>query len=336
MQDAKTLRWNLKSLGLSEAVLDAAWPTWWSEAADASTSAQTELRFSLSRKLGLDPRSLIRDDPKFVWSDFAKFKHLTVSSETEHNILASFGVSFGRLLIGATPNGAAAVQPNPETYRQAVLKSRPYVGLTDLLAICWSSGIPVVFLETFALTQKRMAAMAIRVGDNYAILLGRSVRYPSQIAFYLAHELGHIALGHIQENGSLVEGGNLDQMGGDRDQDEDEADRFALALLTGMTAPRFEPEGAFNAPSIADASIRIGRDLSIEPGVVALCFGHSTGAWPRILASLRMIYGELPPASFLVNSVAQQQLVWPDFSADSADYVAAVLGVDLANIGTRQ
>ena len=43
----------LQQLGLSDAAINAAWPEWWSEAAEPSPSASLDLRFSLARKLGL-------------------------------------------------------------------------------------------------------------------------------------------------------------------------------------------------------------------------------------------------------------------------------------------
>src|SRR5437588_12250307 len=68
---ASLLRQKLLHLGLTRQAVDAAWPAWWSEEAEASASARVELRFSVARKLGLDPRSLLEDpsQPRFVWHD---------------------------------------------------------------------------------------------------------------------------------------------------------------------------------------------------------------------------------------------------------------------------
>src|SRR3546814_4976504 len=65
----------IRRTGLSESAITAAWPDWWSEAAEASPAAQAELRFSLARKLGLDARSLLGEDqPRFIWNDSTRFK----------------------------------------------------------------------------------------------------------------------------------------------------------------------------------------------------------------------------------------------------------------------
>src|SRR5258708_31770465 len=101
--NALMLRRRLRQVGLSDPAVVAAWPTWWSEDADASPSAVSELRFSIARKLGLDPRSLLdsSDGPKFLWRDEARFKHLTGESESELSAITSFGTALAGILITA-------------------------------------------------------------------------------------------------------------------------------------------------------------------------------------------------------------------------------------------
>src|SRR6202790_1715811 len=103
--NASQLRKRLKSVGLSDAAIKAAWPVWWSDAADASTSAQTELRFSLARKLGIEPHSLLEDkkEPRFIWRDEAKFKHLSGEGVLGHSEITSFDTAMRSLLFEPPP-----------------------------------------------------------------------------------------------------------------------------------------------------------------------------------------------------------------------------------------
>jgi hypothetical protein len=135
VKTAGQLRWSLRSLGLSDTVIEAAWPEWWSEAAEASTSAQSELRFSIARKLGLDPKSLLEDEPQFVWKDEAKFKRLTTETEIERSALASFGISVGRALLSATAPSSNRIPADPQIFRQTILARRPFVTLDDLITV---------------------------------------------------------------------------------------------------------------------------------------------------------------------------------------------------------
>ena len=60
-------------------------------------------------------------------------------------------------------------------------------------------------LRIFPLKNKAMHAMVVRVRGRYAILLGRDATYPAPVAFTLAHELGHVLLGHLGDAPALVD-----------------------------------------------------------------------------------------------------------------------------------
>jgi hypothetical protein len=125
-----------------------------------------------------------------------------------------------------------------------------------------------------------MAAMAVSVADRNAILLAKDSMYPPHIAFYLAHELAHIALGHVAKDTAIVDLESELPAIEATDPEEIEADRFAIELLTGRSDPQVLPvSGAYNAPGLADAALKSGPALRIEPGTLALCFGYSTQNW---------------------------------------------------------
>ncbi len=330
-EDASRLRWRLKQVGLTDPAISAAWPTWWSDAAEASTSARTELRFSLARKLGLDPRSLLEEgeQPRFIWRDEARFKHLSGESLLELSAITSFGTALARYLVSATA-------PAPSTtwdslgLRRAILRRQQYVRLVDLLAVCWSFGMPVVHLRIFPCERKRMAAMAVRVTDRNAIMLGKDAMYPPHIAFYLAHELGHIALGHLARSPVLVD---LDHPGLSSADDLEEvaADRFALELLTGFPDLRVLPRSGHSAAELARVALESSSELRIEPGTLALCFGYSTKRWPTANAALRRIYSTRHPVWDAVNKLALNQLSLDLIPDDAGTYLKTVLGAPLTS-----
>jgi len=322
------LRRRLKGIGLSDPAIEAAWPTWWSTAAEASPSAIADLRFSLARKLGLDPRSLLDDSeaPKFVWRDEARFKHLSTEDEEELAAISSFGTALAGALIAATPRAEIPAIPGAIELRRMLLRTREFVKLSDLLSVAWSLGIPVVHLRVFPCDRKRMAAMAVRMGDREAILLGKDSDYPAQIAFYLAHEIGHIALGHLKGGQVLVDmDSELETPL--NDLEEAEADRFALELLTGQPAPIVLPKAMrYTARQLGRDALQRAATLHIEPGTLSLCFGYSTGDWATALAAMRTIYPSAKPVWSEVNLVAKGQLEFDEVSGDLAAYVTAVLG----------
>jgi hypothetical protein len=322
------LRHRLKEVGLTDTVISAAWPVWWSDDAEASESARTELRFSLARKLGLDPRSLLNDNdqPRFVWRDEARFKHLASEGELELAAITSFGKTVASLLINATRLSAHVQVPGAVELRSAILGTQPFVRLLDLISLCWSLGIPVVHPRVFPCARKRMAAMSVRVRERDAILLGKDSVYPAHIAFYLAHEFGHIALGHLATEAVLIDLEYTELTFKGDDREEIDADRFALELLTGRARPSVLPKsGAYNAQELARTALSASIDLRIEPGTLALCFGYSTGDWATANAAMKHIYSSPNPAWNEVNGIALEQLQFDRVPDDSLTFLRAIL-----------
>ncbi len=329
-ENASQLRSRLKKLGLSDPAIKAAWPRWWSDEADSSVSARVDLRFSVARKLGLDPRSLLDDEqqPRFVWHDEARFKHLSGEGDLERSAITSFGKALGSVLITASPPSIPITGSTAQGMRSLILREKQrYIRLLDLLSLCWSVGIPVIHLRVFPWPQKRMAAMTVRVDDRCAILLGKDSMYPAQIAFYLAHELAHISLAHLTSDHVIVDLEQAVPSLEEADVEEGSADRFALELLTGDPRPVVLPSGPhYSARELARVALNSADKLRVEPGTLALCFGYSTKDWATANASMERIYSSAKPVWSEVNNIAQTQLALERIPDDALDYLKAVLG----------
>jgi hypothetical protein len=320
----------LRRIGLGQPAIDAAWPAWWSEEAELSGSARAELRFSLARKLGLDPRSLLEDtdEPRFVWHDEARFKHLTGEGELEQAALASFGIALGSVLAGGVSSDfRMAGQPAAELRALVLAQGRPFIGLADLLSLAWALGVPVVHLRILPGSHKRMAAMAVRTARRCTILLAKDSMYPPHSAFYVAHEIAHVALQHFSTSSAIVDMEPSDAGAEPRDEEEHAADRYALELLTGMPDPVVLPAGdGYSARELGRVSRSVSTELHIEPGTLALCFGYATRDWATANAAMRYIYSEEKPVWREINHLALRQLALNEISEDDRGYVLEVLG----------
>jgi hypothetical protein len=330
--ESRRLRARLRALGLSAEAIDAAWPRWWSTEADDSTSARAELAFSLARRFGLEPSSVIEgsDAPRFLWHMEARFKHRSNQSDLELAAITSFGKSVAAALLAATPPpNASIVDTSAGDLRVTILRAgRPYVELGDLLSVTWSVGVPVVHLRLYPLRQKRMAAMTVESGGRSAILIGKNSNYPAPIAFYLAHEIGHIALRHAAGDRLVVDFEATQRTIAGDDEEEKAADEFALELLTGRPRPdvRGIAPGRTSARELARVALRSGQRLGIEPGVLAECYGFTTGDWTAASGSLGHIYAQARPIWEDVNAIARRQLALDTIPPDSMEFLEAVLG----------
>jgi Zn-dependent peptidase ImmA (M78 family) len=329
---ASDLRRRLKRFGLSDSAISAAWPRWWSDAADASVSARADLTFSVARRLGLDPVSLLghEDEPRFLWREEARFKHLSNEGELELAGITSFGRSVASALIAAAPaaEGSAAGMSGQQLREQILASGRPYVDLLDLLNLCWAVGVPVVHLRVFPWPEKRMAAMTVAVQGSAAILLAKDAVHPPAVAFYLAHELGHLGLGHLGTDRIIVDLGDPEGPVARGDDDEEvAADEFALELLTGNPEPTVVTTGERpTATRLAAAALGASAELRVEPGTLAQIFGYSTGDWRVATGALKVIYDQEKPVWQEVNAVARRELQFDLLTDDAAEYVSAVIG----------
>ncbi len=326
-KDDRHLREILRASGISPDAIDAAWPSWWTTEAVSSLSARTELRFAIARRLGLKPKSLLAERVEFVWNDEARFKSMTASSGLERAAISSFGVALGRMLLMAT-DGPKLKSESAVRIRDAILSDSQFVDFESLIATCWALGVPVVHLKVFPLHSKRMHAMVVALNGRYAVLLGRSANYPAPLAFTLAHEIGHIMLGHMANVPALVD---IDNPGSAASQDDQEieADCFALELLTGSPKPILKANStSFSASSLAAACMDAAQTSSVEPGTLALCFAYQTGEWMKGMAALRHIYPRQQELSLMVNQIAQSQLNWGSLNEEARRYLQNVMGLE--------
>jgi IrrE N-terminal-like domain len=324
VSEEDTLIDRLRKAGFSRAAIIAAWPSWWTEEAGTTPSGRAELRFALARRLGLEPKPLLGERVKFVWNDEGRFKHLSAENESQKAALTSFGMSVGRLLLRATPGPATEIAP-AEALRDAILAGNPFVDLGALIATCWALRMPVIYLRVFPLEAKSMHAMVVSVGGRFAILLGRDAAYPAPVAFTLAHELGHVMLGHLDGAPALVDLGDP-ALARDDDDQEDEADRFALMLLTGSPEPDIQTNlDHFNARTLAAAVLAAAGRYAVEPGTLALCLAHRRNAWPVAMSALRFIYAKRMPAWREVNGIADGELDWGALGDEAANYLRKLM-----------
>lgn len=309
-------------------MLNLAWPNWWSDEAELSPSACAELRFTLARKLGLDAKTLLTDDePRFIWK-VGTFKNLsTATSDAERETIISYATSLARALLSGVPE-APTQEITAQGLRALLLKGGPFVGLQGLLSFCWAIGVPVVQIRVFPLPTKRMSAMTVRINGRYAILLARESKFPAYISYYLGHELGHIALGHLSSSPALID--VEDPLGApDRDDPEEvAADRFALEVLTGTPEPRVLTEAdSYSAAALARAVTNAAPDLQIEPGTLALCFGYNTGRWDKVNAALGRIYPGAESVGTAINRYAMNQVrAAGEISEENEEYLGTALG----------
>ena len=323
------LRARLHEAGLTPRAVDAVWPRWWSADAEGSVSATAELRYTLARRLGLPPQSLFEDKPKFVWRSDAKFKNLGELNDLEARVLASFCVGVGRHLVAALhDNGTTrdlAPLPSAIDLRRILLQQVPAIDLHALLVLCWGLQLSVIQLRLFPLKRKGLHAVTTRSGERFAIMIGQESRFRAQVCFWIAHELGHIALGHLGDSCALLDVEDPTEHTGD--DEELAADSYALELLTGWPDPQIEVNAvAYNASQLANAVRAAAQEHAIDPAVLALCAAHRDDRWSEAFGALKIL-GDEDDVPVRVNELAVTQIDLDSLSPDNREFLRTVMGL---------
>jgi hypothetical protein len=247
--DLQTLYARLSQLGLNEEfVRSHGLPDWWCPEFEATDSAVVTAVAYISGRFNLDLRSLLNPDlsPTFRELPRTKFKAYGIA-ETNHDVSASeisperltahnLAFRIAELVAFAYQRDYCAIAGmTASSIRTMILKKYGCVSLEGLLDFCAVYGIPVAHFENFPSSQitktfhgivtncDRRPVIVVSLGDRDVSHLA------SDLAFVIAHELGHIALNHLDNNETISE---ADMMSSNSiDAEESLANQFARKLI---------------------------------------------------------------------------------------------------------
>ena len=136
---------------------------------------------------------------------------------------------------------------------------------------------------------------AVAFDDRYAIVIGLNDLRPARIAFIVAHELGHICLQHVANGTVLADEvlGAIDESLEDssiRDQEERQADQYALELLRGDDQDVELDVGTLaSASELALAALEKSAEFKIDPGHLILSHAYRTRDWQNATLAHRFL-----------------------------------------------
>jgi len=162
------------------------------------------------------------------------------------------------------------IPADPHAVRREVLDKDGKVTLGGLLEWAWERGVPVIPLSGSG----GFAAAAWMVAAAPVVVLKDARDIVSFWLFDLAHEIGHIARGHVNQDGIVdVDSPALT----DDDQQEREANDFALELLVpnyrdllAQVRARSQPERPKPELRFKGAVASVAREAGVSSGLLGL------------------------------------------------------------------
>jgi len=326
----KTLYGKLQTAGYNRKYVQSLLPDWWDDAIAASPSGYQDASIRLGNLFGVLP-STLRDpeaSPVLRVPEGRRFKRQAGHEEQHLDVACALAMSAANLVFGTLtqPPEPVAV-PDAKVIRNKLLETHQFIDFAVLLNFVWQLRIPVIFLEHLPSKTKKMAGLAFESNGSPTIVL-TSGRPHGFLVFDLAHELAHIALGHVT-NGRCVVDQEIDANA--EDPDERAANRFALELLTGDPDCAIVPRGRhLYGPELAAQAIRYGEKHRIDPLHVALNYGYTQQRWPVALAAIKQLAENTPPDQVSLRQKLLAELREHDINDDDLMTLARLTGEPVA------
>jgi hypothetical protein len=321
----------LAALGLPTAFVRRMLPEWLSPEAARTPGGLLELKLLLSRQFDLDANRLLADgEVAFRDPTKRRFKKARSVDTAELFVASSVAMGVAREVAAACTRDPAAIPQTGEAVREACFSAwstLKWISLEAILNYSWLQGIPVLYLEATPPGNKKMDAMAVRVNGRPVIVVSRRSSHPAWIAFLVAHELGHIARGHVEEGIALIDTAlGDDPFASETDQDENEANDYAFALLTGAVGTRyFSKSQNVNAPALLEAAMAEGKKSKVDPGHIILNFGHHTSNWAMAMSALSRLKAVEPKQT--INDTMARYIDLDALGEDAQEFVRKATGL---------
>ncbi|WP_243324344.1 ImmA/IrrE family metallo-endopeptidase [Geothrix sp. SG200] len=324
----------LKEVGLTKGQVRAILPDWWDPEVATTDSGLWETAILLGRRLSLEAEALIEGRVQPCESiSRPRFKHTARVSPDQLRPAAMIASGLAKAILGSIPVAESHGRISVKSVRAELLKTpNRRIDFDAILDFAWNIGIPVIPLPYLPKGIRKMDAAAIKVGSRPAIILALRTNSKAWISFLLAHELGHICLGHIPENGALFEGSLTDTSEFDAqsqmDQQERSANEFALELLGGHEVERQIAQWGHAMPAIelAAKASELASALKTAPGHLVLRHAFMTHAWPEARIALKFLTDDLDAQPALVNRMTRE-IDMQSISDDLRDYLEQITGL---------
>ena len=298
-------------------------PAWWHDDIAQSKSGLQQAQMYFARAFNIDLASLAQARAELRFCDTQrKFKLSRNVVESDVSVSAHFAGAIAKVALHGFKAAQTVVPKDPVNLRADVLAGHPCVSLVALLAWCAGAGIPVLHIDK--LPGKKMTGLVVRANGRFAIVLSKKGT-PAHLLFHLAHELGHIAHGHLTDDGFVAD----QSIGGADagDAEEKEADAYAIRLLNGRSVSY----GASSAAAIRSgkalftAALAKAQQEKIDVGHIILNFGNAQKNHGLAATALKYVPGESDGIQ-VVNNAFFAALNSDGLSEDQFDLLQVATG----------
>ncbi len=324
---------SLESAGFPRSLQNVLLSEWVTPEVLSDDSASSELAIILAKRLGLRASPLFAANPRveLLRQRDIKYKRSIPNKSKNLTAATSIAVSVAESIASACQVEFRSFVDSAQTLRQEVLASFPgqWLGLKNLLMSCWSHGIPVVYLSDIGKGVAKMDGTVVYTDSRPVIILSKTSPFWAWQLLILAHEIAHIALGHLAPYEILVdeEISEDSYLLKDNDPDEYAADRFAIELLNGKSNVIYPILGNLvNSAELAIAAYNYGNKYYIDPGHTILNFANHAEKWDVADAAAKVLQNNDSSAPMVINEIMWREIDSEALPLDTIEFIARVTG----------
>ncbi len=249
-------------------------PYWWDKELNTSQSAVQQILISLARFANLDIQSVLDESQPLRFKEsICNYKHTANKITAELKSATALVDSVAKIVSQINKQEYRFFLEPLQLRNNLLVSDNTCIDFKALIYYCWQQGVPVLYLPELP-TSKKMDAVVVDVNKKPVIAITRKCKHESEFLFLLAHEMGHIFHQHLGV-GQLLIDENINQFL-DTDNQEHEANSFAITLLTGENNTKFSSGGkCLKAKELSEQALSFQQTHRIDAGHIILNWAYS-------------------------------------------------------------
>ena len=317
----------LRTKGLQKKYIqDQVLPSWWDAKLNEKPAAVLEGAGYIAQRLNLDLKSLLAEDEELRFKPLphTKFKYHQHSQAETPNIAYQIATKVAEAVAFATNLQLGSLPSDSSEMRSEILSKHSLVNLSSLLDYCWEKGIAVVYFHRYPKSKRKLTGMIQWQGNQPVIVLSSGRTYPACLAFHLAHELGHLALGHVKQGEGILIDEEIKE--DSNDQEEIESNQFATHILVDGLDNCFKKHKIYSSGKLQEKIDKIiKKEPTVDPCAIAFNYGWHTGKFDWAQKAVNEIDGS-KNGHEIINQFLEKQIDWDSLSDDTIDFLDQILG----------
>lgn len=269
-------------------VCPAILPDWWDESCVEDPSLLPDIEIRVARFFGL-PLATIKDTSSaLVLPEYANAQLRRVRDVDRDRLRPAIhaAMQIAEAVVRCLRDNVPSPTLPPAdglAWRNLMRRVGPATTLDDILSDLWLRGIPVVPLDV--LPTPSFQGVACIAEGRPVVLLGHKHDEPGHVAFFVAHEAGHVAAGDCEPGQPVVD--EEEEIADDSDM-ERLADKFATQVLVGSDAvPLAE---AANFKQLALRAVELEQQTGADASFIISAWASRTRDYTKASMAIKALY----------------------------------------------